>query len=333
MKTESLRSKTQEIQVWWHGVAALPADQQHHAYHTLRRVWGDHTFSASRGFYRIGSEEHITSALFQNWALFPDTSWVASLVHAAGGTVGLVTRVRWAYECNERLDARLRPFHGRDFIIPDIMLLYEDEDGPGLLAFEVKKPGKGTEATDARKLTSYIDLPSTRQIARRYGCFLVGEQMAERSRQACNGNYAVLTWERLCELQMKAAREMHLPAAIADRIARWIGHHFAHYGVRSETASAPAPAGAAYAIEKAYRKIDALDVPDSVRRFLKGSECVEAVRNGRQPDPVFPWLADEPTAERIRERGRQKRGWQTNDDRMVCRWGFNWDQSKERTWR
>src|ERR1700681_2655764 len=98
MKTEGLMSKTQEIQVWWHGIAALPADRQDHAYHALRRVWGDHTIAGVRSFYRVGTEDHVTSALFQNWALFPDTSWVAALVRAAGGTVGSVSRVRWAYE-------------------------------------------------------------------------------------------------------------------------------------------------------------------------------------------------------------------------------------------
>ena len=149
---------------------------------------------------------------------------------------------------------KLRPFHGRDFIIPDIMLLYEDEDGPGLVAFEVKKPGKATEASDARKLTSYIDLPSTRGIARRYGCFLVSEQMAEQTSKACNGNFPVLTWERLCALQMKAAREMPLSTATAHRVARWIGHHFARYGVRSETVSAPIPAGVAFGTEDGYQK-------------------------------------------------------------------------------
>ena len=75
-------SKTREIQVWWHGVAALPTDREDHAYHALRRVWGDHTMASGRGFYRIGSEDHIAPALFQNWAQFPDMSWVATLVDA-----------------------------------------------------------------------------------------------------------------------------------------------------------------------------------------------------------------------------------------------------------
>src|SRR4051794_23885032 len=98
-----------ELKVWWHGVPALPADRRDHCYYVLRRVWGDHTMAGARGFYRTGCEDHITPALFHNWALFPDTNWVTALVKAAGGTVGSVKRVRWAYECNELLDDRLQP--------------------------------------------------------------------------------------------------------------------------------------------------------------------------------------------------------------------------------
>ena len=141
----------------------------------------------------------------------------------------------------------------------------------------------------------------------------------------------MLTWEQLRELQMKAAREMSLPPASADVVSGWIGRHFARYGIGAMDAP-PKAAGAIHGTEQSYREIDALPIPESVRRFLKGSECVEAVWEGRQPDLVLPWLADEPTAEIIRERGRQKRGWQTNEDRMICRWSFGWDQARERTW-
>jgi hypothetical protein len=326
-------SQPREIKVWWHGIPALPAGPQDHAYHALRRVWGDHTMAGNRGFYRVGSEDHITSALFQNWALFPDVSWAQSLLGAAGGTVGTVTRVQWAYECNERLDARLRPFHKSHFIIPDIMLVYEDENGLGLVAFEVKKPGKAAEQSDARKLMSYIDLPSTSRISRRYGCFLVSQGAVQQTRATCAGRpWLVLTWEQLEQLQQSAVDNVDLPEEIRAEVRSWIARHFSYFGIGAVSAKPPKPAGSTYGTAEGYRKIGALDIPGSVRRFLKGSECVEAVRNGLVPDPVFPWLVKEPTVDQIRERYRHQRAWQTSEDRYLCRWDFTWESSQERAW-
>ncbi len=326
-KTEDISSQKPQINAWWHGVAALPADRTDHAYHVLRRVWGDHTMAGNRGFYRTGCEDHVTVALFQNWALFPEMNWVAPLVRAAGGQAGNVSRVRWAYACEELIDARLQPFHRRNFIIPDIMLHYEDEAGPALLVFEVKPPTKAAEAQDARKLESYIDLPSTRKIARRFGCLLVGERTAERTRQACGSNWPILTWERLKDLQLTAARNMGLPAATTDHVIRWIDRQFARYGIQPNVSGAPISFNGKYGTQASYRELDALSMPDSVRRFLKGSECIEAAWTGRQPHPPLPWLVDEPNAEDVRQNG-----WQTTEDRRVCRWNFDWSLSNERNW-
>jgi len=311
-----------EIKVWWHGIAALPATRQDHAYYALRRVWDDHTMAGNRGFYRVGSEDHVTPALFQNWALFPDTNWVAALIGDAGGEAGRVSRVRWAYACEEILDAQLRPFHGRDFVIPDIMLTYEDENGPALLVFEVKKPGTAAEPADARKLTSYVDLPSMRTIKRRFGCLLVSQQVAEKSRQACAGKWPVLTWEHLSELQLAATSEMKLPITIRDQVSYWIKHHFSRYGVFRNVA--PSQFNRLHGTYESYREIDALSAPDGVRLFLKGSECSEAALTGRQPDPPLPWLADEPNSEKIRQQRRQ-----TKEERRVCRWNFDWTPARE----
>lgn len=318
-------SCVREIAIWWHGVPALPADRQEHSYYALRRVWGDHTMAGARGFYRFGCEDHITATLFHNWTIFPDTSWVAPLVRAAGATVGNVRRVRWAYECNEFLDARLRPFHKRDFIIPDIMMVFEDENGEGLLAFEAKKPDKSTEPADARKVASYIDLPSTRGMARRYGCLLVSERVAEKSLKACGSRWPVLTWERVRELQMQTACNISVPHGPADLVAQWIARHFARYGVGVGTA--PPPSDAMYGTAEGYRILDALNLPHSIARFLKGSECVEAVWSGHNPQPPLPWLTNERSAQWIRQRQPQ-----SNEDRMTCRWSFDWGLALERAW-
>ena len=95
---------------------------------------------------------------------------------------------------------------------------------------------------------------------------------------------------------------------------------------------APASRGRAYGSRDAYAKIDALPLPDPMQRFLKGSECVEAVRRGQEPEPPLPWLAHEPPRELIRVRGQRKQGWQTSADRHLCRWNLDWKVTDERIW-
>lgn len=319
-------SSVREIEVWWHGLPALPADRQEHSYYALRRVWGDHTMAGVRGFYRLGCEDHTTASLFHTWAIFPDVAWVAKLVRAAGGVAGKVSRARWAYECNEFLDAKLRPYHKRDFIIPDIMMMFEDEYGEGLLAFEVKRPGKAADPQDARKIASYIDLPSTRKIVRRYGCILVSERMAERSRIACNSEWHVITWELVRDLQIETARNMPIAAQNRDLVAKWIARHFARYGVG--VYAAPSPVDTVYGSMDGYRALDALNLSQKISCFLKGSEGLEALWAGRIPDPPLDWLSGEPAAQWIRQHQPQ-----SNADRMVCRWHFDWHLQKERVWR
>jgi hypothetical protein len=192
---------------WWNVVPALPAGPSDQAYYALRRVWGDHTIAGARSFDRWGSEDNITPALFQNWAMFADPNAIAPLVQAAGGSVGTMTRARWAYACEEMLDASLRTGHARGFVIPDIVLHFEDEQGIGLVAFEVKKPGIATAAADGYKLATYRDLPSMRKIGRRYGCLLVSERVAERSAAAVGGASPVLIWEQLAQMQSAVARQ------------------------------------------------------------------------------------------------------------------------------
>jgi len=316
------------LQYWWHSIAALPETRNDHAYYALRRVWGDHTITGARSFYRVGSEDNVSSALFQNWALFSNMSWVTSLARATGSSVGTVKKVRWAYECEERLDAKLRPHHGRDFVIADIMLEYEDEHGPGLIAFEAKAPGKIADTKDDRKLHTYIDLPSTRQIGRRQGCLLVSERAALKSSHACNGNWPVLTWEKLRELQIAAAYNLSLPAANTDRVVAWIARNFDRCGTNPQAqGEAPTPCGRAYGTVESYRAIETLSLPKGLERFLKGSECVEAAWRNQTPDPPLPWLVKEPSVDTIRERK-----WQTTPDRFVRRWNFDWVVSLERTW-
>jgi hypothetical protein len=91
---------------------------------------------------------------------------------------------------------------------------------------------------------------------------------------------------------------------------------------------APAPFGSRYGAADSYEAIEAASLPDSVTRFLKGSECVEVIAEGEDTDPPLDWLADEPSIERIREAK-----WQRTIDRRICRWSFDWTPAQERNWK
>ncbi len=320
--------KPASIDVWWHAIAALPPSRENHAYHALRRVWGDHTISGPRSFYKIGTEDNLTPALFQNWAVFPDSMWVAPFLSLLGCDIGHVKRVRWAYACEEELDERRRRYHGRNFVTPDIILHFEDEKGLGLVAFEVKKPGGVPDNKDVVKLESYCNLPSTRRIGRRYGCFLVSETKKDLAQKIGDSTFPVITWEEMGKKQVAAVRELALPSIICDLLQRWIIREFSRNEIWiSEYEAPPDPMGSNYGLEEAYRQIDRMALPDSVRLFLKGSEAVEAVWSNLIPDPPMPWLRTEPNMTII-----QAKKWQSTPARRVCRWSFDWDVSQERVW-
>ncbi len=318
-----------EIRLWWHGIAALPETPTSQAYYALRRLWGDHTIAGTRGFYRVGSEDHVTPALFQIWAAIPNFDWVQPLVQFIGGNAGSAESAQWAYACEETLDAKLRPFHKKNFVIPDIMLRFTDEDGSGLIAFEVKKPGVAVEAKDGRKLETYCDLPSTRAMERRFGCFLVSDMQRESCMEVTGDRWPILTWETLAAQQIAAARALPFEAEICDRLSDWIAHHFMRYGIGPNSSSgAPPSMGPSYGSTESYERIDALPIPESCRIFLKGSECVEAAMRGYSPAPPLPWLSGEPEASGIRK-ARQ----QTTADRLLCRWSTDWSAAKEGVWK
>lgn len=71
MKNRNSLNGPSRIAVWWHGIASLPSDRNDQRHDALRRVWADHTMAGARGFYNPASEDHVTLALFQNWAMMP----------------------------------------------------------------------------------------------------------------------------------------------------------------------------------------------------------------------------------------------------------------------
>lgn len=309
-----------DFAAWWQGIAALPVSRNEQGYFALRRIWADQTINTrggARSFYRWGTEDYLTPALWQNWSIFEDADALASFLRTAGAPVGRVKRARWAYACEELTGI------GRSFVTPDIMVKYEDEAGIGLLAIEAKRARKAAKLEDARKLEQYRALPSARDIARRHGCFLVSEAVTAATRRNTGDRFPIVSWETLATSQIAAAHLLPIDIRARKLTADWIARAFARQGV-GRSVSAPDPQGSRYGRPDSYEAIRTLGLPDRVGLFIMGSESVEGSLRGEMPAPPLPWLADEPTVADI-----SRPMFQSTSDRRVCRWRFEWNERKE----
>ena len=258
----------------------------------------------------------MTPVLFHNWAVLEDPETFAPLLAACGHRTRGISRVMWAYGCEEAITPGSFPGVDGRFVIPDIVLHFEDAYGPGLVAFEVKRPGVRPVQKDADKLNAYTRLNSMRGIERKTGCFLVGVSMVEEARRLSR-NGPVISWDQLQDLQ-RAAFMHEAPVALP-----WLERTYALHGF----GDAPAPdpvVGNQLGTHDARMAITALNVSDRQKRFLLGSETVEACLCGHTVSPPLDWLAMEPSREQL-----SIRRFQTTQARRLCRWTTEWNPRQE----
>ena len=315
-----LEPATSRFSIWWHGVPALPTSSECHEYYALRRVWGDHTMAGARGFYNPRSEDHATVNLFQTFAAFSSLAWADGLLREVGLKTRQVTRARFAFACEELIDSTLRHRHGRDFVIADIMLHYENACGEGLLAFEVKKPGGPMPTVqDLTKAETYANLPSTRAIAARTACFLVDDRHVPALHRA---GHRALGWGQVQALQRQALDAEELRGNVKRVLRAHLDAHFAALGVGSAL-QPPAPDLAAE-----FTKARTLCLPPAIEALACGFAICAARRAGRTVDQApWPWLLDEPDADRLRAARRQ-----TTAERRINRWSLEWSPAMETHW-
>lgn len=318
---------------WWTCFPALPRSRETHAYHALKRVWFDHTINTfeeaapgqwrrrARGFYTEGSEDHIAPVLFQNWALFPESSWAPSLLEAYHiGVKGAVRRVRWCPFFEQ-------PYDGRKFCIADIVLCWEDDAGIGLLVLEAKVRGRKLGTKDLPQASRYLRMPSIRAISRRHFGLLVDAADEAVVRRTIMETAPIATWQTLGRLQIAAAQHLPLCSGWVDRITRLLAAHFSYFGfdVDGWASACVGISSDMVATCDQYAEIRAHELPASVEDFLIGSLVVLAARNGNMPASPHDWIYDEPDCISIYCQGRQhKAGYQTTADRRIARWSLDW---------
>ncbi|NCO23014.1 MAG: hypothetical protein GW905_13775 [Rhodobacterales bacterium] len=293
---------------WWHFCGALPLSRDDHAYFVLRRVWADHTMQPpNRGYWARQTEDYVTLALFQPLACLSGTIWLDRLLEAAGLPPVSAAEIRFAFACEEVLDATLRPRHGRGFVIPDIMLTWRNHE-TGLVAFEVKKPGGSAPSVqDATKLETYAQLPSTRNISDRRGLFLVDDRHVVALKRS---GHSAIGWSRVHLALIEGLEsETGSPDEIQE-IATLLTKLFRMYRVEIRPFGVPRGAGGVLAPRLAA--------------LLAGLKVREQALSGCVPTPPFDWLAREPARRDI-----PRVCFQTTAARRVNRWSFNWEPEHE----
>lgn len=307
-----------EAAYWWQLLPALP-EQASQEYYALRRIWADHTMNTARrgrGFYWWGTEDNMTPVLFQNWAVLESTESFTPLLEACGHKVRNLRQVRWAYACEEAITVGAFPGVDGRFLIPDIVLHFEDDLGPGLVAFEVKRPKIRPTEKDASKLRAYTRLGSTRAIERKVGCFLVGSTMVSEA-TSFSRNGSVISWEQMLEMQRSPMMRE------GSTLVPWLERIYALQGIGK--AQAPAPlAGKKHASEDSRSAIRNLSIPERQKRFLLGAETVEAHLGGTEVLAPIDWLTQEPSREHLSSSRPQ-----STAARRICRWSDGWNPRQE----
>lgn len=233
--------------------------------------------------------------------------WLDFLL-TSGGLAPVGARdVRFAFSCEEVLDAALLPRHGRNFVIADIMLAWRHSD-KGLLAFEVKKPGGSMPtAQDVTKLETYKMLPSTRGIPTRQGVFLVDDRHVAALKR---GGHNALGWSMVHLALMAGLEREGGPAGEIREVATALTRLFTMSGVKPRTFALPVGRGG--------------QLSPRMAALRAGLRVRDAALRGETPSPPYAWLADEPTREAIPRLCPQ-----TTAERRINRWSFDWNPSDE----
>jgi hypothetical protein len=283
------------------GATSNSATRDCPAYKRLWRQFADHTMNTfaaenglfsprNRGFYVEGREDHLVPAFFENFVLFPDFLWLEDLlsrlgIHHQGG----ITNARWSYSYSELLPANGGRPHA------DLVVMWQDDIGNGVLAIEGKKPGCGRlgfGSKDDPTNGHYLRYQKMRSINRRHQALLVDDSDLRHLSYSANSMKTVITWQDLIAIQRDEAERLLVPEEIRSLVLSRLNAHYAELGLVSALASAYR----ATANVTRYAELRAMNAPGCTKNWLVGSELFFAVRN---PDCVavlpYDWLGAELT--------------------------------------
>lgn len=307
---------------WWQAIPAWPVDRESQPYSSLRRVWADHTMSAGRGLYRPRSEDHQTVVLFHSFQCLPAATWLPTLADTLGLKTVNPTTARIAYLHEETVPHHRKRYHGRDFVIADIVLNWSDDVDGGIISFEVKRQdGPAPTDKDFEKAKTYIEFDSMGGFQRRHAAFLV----ADRHKRSVEESWPhVVSWSEILEDQIAAASKVAANHRSLSCMPSLIEDLYASYGIGNRRLMTLPDPAALY--ETALREL----VPIDLVSLTTGLAYSAHWRRGstiKLPD-AFNWFRQEPSEEQVRASKAQ-----TTSDRRVIRWSENWKPEYERALR
>lgn len=229
--------------VWWAALPCVPGTKDSEAYRRLRTVWGDQTrFRGSdekrcAEFVADHLETHLMVTLWENFALFQPSLWVAELARmcALGDEVSSVADCRWSYGWGSE----------KPRAIIDILVHFRTATGEkGLFVIEAKRP-KGELKPKDLDPRNYLDLPGLDDAAplnRRWLLYCVDAADKPKVDKALVGNESrtrVMTWQQLGGLQVSLVEKLPLDATYKSFIAGAIQYHYSQHDIRPSRLSAP----------------------------------------------------------------------------------------------
>jgi hypothetical protein len=293
MATENPSTKMHRY--WWTALPAIPSSRLSLAYRRLKRQFADHTMNTwtacgdairpgGRGFYVEGREDHLVPAFFEDFSLFPDFGWFEDLLRLADvPTRGAITRLAWSYSYESRVLSETRPR------IADVVFMWEDRGGKGVLVVEAKK-AMGNPTISEKDLPQsgyYLQYQAFHPVDRRHQVLLVGAEFAKRALAGIGG---VLTWQQLADLKLSAAMNLTNPSReIGDLIQTRLRSH--HHNLHLTLEAVEIESG--LFSENWQHDLTERGIEREIRDWLVGSETYFAARCGILPKPPFEWLAAE----------------------------------------
>lgn len=312
---------------WWTVLPAIPRSKETRSYHSLRRVWFDHTNNWSRRaddgsmidvpkFFVEGLEDQLTPALFHTWAGFPDNAWANALLQLLGCAVsGKVRNISWSYQYEEKLP------NGKWSAIADIAIHWEDDAGRAVVVVEAKRPG-GTLGPKDVNGECYTSMPGFVSAGRRvdYALLLDASDVAG-ARQRHSGIARILSLQDLVACQIEELSKVRIDKRVADHLISALITWSEHLGIRPScgTRARANVAASVQGTAERYRQLEAQTEDPKLRELLVGFEVVLAVQKELQPVAPYAWLAQEPDAQSIQVAKRQD-----NYDRIQPVWNLDW---------
>ncbi len=277
----------------------------------------------ARGVYRPRSEDHQTVALFQPFAALPARVWFPALSQALAFDPLVPDEVRIAYLHEETVPPHRTRFHGRDFVIADIVLHWRKGDTDGIMAFEVKRQtGPGPTEQDFEKARTYVEFASMQTVARRDPVFLVSDHHVRKVR----GQWPhVACWSEVLAAQLAAAETVARDHPTLRAMPGLIKDLFSAYGIGRAPALSPPDPSVLFAAASAE------GAPPSLAALAAGLAWTAHWRRGETEAPLpeaLDWLRKEPTEDQLRSAR-----WQKRPDRRVNRWSPDWAPAQERALR